>query len=76
MHLAKHKIFATSVEVATNWGATSRVVNFNSRPGLLHTIIWAEFHRAASAQKLAKHNKIMLSRIRLPAKLPYHMYNL
>ncbi len=36
-------------------------------------------HSAASRaqfQKVAKHNKIMLTRIRLPAKPPCHMYNL
>ena len=28
----------------------------------------AQFHRAAWAQKVAKHNKIMLTRLRLPAQ--------
>ena len=36
----------------------------------------AKFYRAALAQKEAKHKIIMLTRIRLPAKIPCHMYNL
>ena len=36
----------------------------------------AQFYRAAKAQKDAKHNNIVLTRIRLPAKLPCHMYHL
>ena len=37
---------------------------------------WAQFHRAAKISKLAEHNKITLTRIRLPAKTPCDMYNL
>ncbi len=31
---------------------------------------WAQFYRAASAQGVAEHNKIMAARTRLPAKIP------
>ena len=37
---------------------------------------WAQFHRAAKAQKVAKHDNIMLTRIRLPAKLPCYIQDL
>ena len=36
----------------------------------------AQFHRAAKISKLAEHNKITLTRIRLPAKTPCDTYNL
>ena len=39
-------------------------------------IIGAQFHTAVKTQKLAQHNKTTLIRIRLPAKLPYRLYNL
>ncbi len=35
-----------------------------------------QFHKAASAQKAAKHNQIMLTRKRLPSKTLCHMYSL
>ena len=52
---------------------------FKGRSGLKFyglLLPWAQFHRAASAQKEAKLHKIMLTTIRLTAKLPCHMYNL
>ena len=40
-------------------------------------VILAKFYRVASAWKIDKHNKITLTRIRLPAaKLPCHEYSL
>ena len=39
----------------------------------------AKFHRAAYKHKkytYTVHNKIMITRKRLPVKLPYHKYNL
>ncbi len=61
----------------TNMGMScsrSQVVWLRPKPDSANT--GAQFHRVASAHKFAKHNRMLLTKIRLPAKLPCHVYNL
>ena len=79
VHGFKNKTIIYLINVLQQQKGTDHPLNDQIQAPLMKR---ARFHTAASAQKVAKHNtnmrnKIMLSRIRLPAlKLPCHRCNL